>query len=85
MNTLITGLFAALGRKAAFWAAVAVAICAALWIAWRRGRHEAEAAFSIRRADARIRSMQTAREARHEVRNADRADLGDRADRWMRD
>jgi len=40
MSTLITGLFAALGRKTAFWAAVAVAICAALWIAWRRGRHE---------------------------------------------
>jgi len=85
MSTLITGLFAALGRKAAFWAAVAVAICAALWIAWRRGRHEAEAAFIIRRADARIRSMQTAREARHEVRNADRADLDRRAERWMRD
>jgi hypothetical protein len=85
MISILTAIFSGIGRKAALWGAVAAAIVVALCIAWRRGRHDAEAAFVIRRADARIRSMQTAREARHEVRNTDRADLERRAERWMRD
>jgi high-affinity Fe2+/Pb2+ permease len=85
MISILTAMVSWIGRKAALWGAFAVAIGAALWIAFRRGRLEAEAEFMIRRADARIRSLQTAKEVSHEVQNADRAELERRLDRWMRD
>lgn len=85
MISILTVIFSEIGRKAALWGAIVVAIGAALWIAFRRGRLEAEAEFLIRRADARIRSLQTAKEVSNEVQNADRADLERRLDRWMRD
>ncbi len=85
MMSILTAIFSGIGRKAALWGAIAVAIGAALWIAFRRGRLEAEAEFMIRRADARIRSLQTAKEVSNEVQNADRADPERRSDRWMRD
>lgn len=85
MISILTALLSGIGRKSAFWGAIAFAIGAALWIAFRRGRLDAEAEFIIRRADARIRSLQTAKEVSNEVQNADRADLERRFDRWMRD
>lgn len=85
MISILTAIFSGIGRKAAFWGAIAFAIGAAFWIAFRRGRLEAEADFIIRRADARIRSLQTAKEVSNEVQNADRTDLERRIDRWMRD
>ena len=85
MISILTAIFSGIGRKAALWGAIAVAFGAALWIAFRRGRLEAEAEFMIRRADARIRSLQTAKEVSHDAQNADRADLERRLDRWMRD
>lgn len=85
MSALVTALLAGLGRRAIFYGAIVFALFAALWIAFRQGRHAAEADLAIRRADARIRALQTSQEIRHEVHNADRADLERRADRWMRD
>ncbi|MBB06622.1 MAG: hypothetical protein CML03_14115 [Pseudooceanicola sp.] len=85
MISILTTIFSGIGRKAALWGAIAVAIGAALWIAFRRGRLEAEAEFLIRRADSRVQSLQTAKEVSNEVQNADRADLQRRLDRWMRD
>ena len=85
MISILTTISSGIGRKSAFWGAIAVAIGAALWVAFRRGRLEAEAEFIIRRADARIRSLQTAKEVSNEVQNADRADLERRIDRWLRD
>jgi hypothetical protein len=85
MISILTAIFSWIGRKAALWSAIAVAIGTALWVAFRRGRLEAEAEFLIRRADARIRSLQTAKEVSNEVQNADRADLERRLNSWMRD
>ncbi|MDF1854260.1 hypothetical protein [Pseudooceanicola sp.] len=85
MIAILTAVFSGIGRKATLWGAIVVAIGTALWVAFRRGRLEAEAEFLIRRADARIRSLQTAKEVFHDVQNADRADLERRLDRWMRD
>ena len=85
MISILTAIFSGIGRKVALWIAIAGAIGAALLFALRRGRLEAEAEFMIRRADARIRSLQTAKEVSNEVQNADRADLERRLDRWMRD
>ena len=85
MVSILTAVFSGIGRKTAFWGAISFAIGAALWVAFRRGRREAEAEFLIRRADARIRSLQAAKEVSNEVQNADRTDLVRRLDRWMRD
>jgi hypothetical protein len=85
MGVFITMALSGLGRRAAFWGALAAAIGFAIWALIRHGRHQAEADLAIRKADARIRAMQTAKETRHEIRNADRADLDVRAYRWMRD
>jgi len=85
MISILTAIFSGIGRKATLLGAIVVAIGVALWIAFRRGRLEAEAEFLIRRADARIRSLQAAKEVSNEVHNADRADLERRLDRWMRD
>ena len=85
MISILTAMLSGIGRKAVLWGGIAVAVGAALWVAFRRGRLEAEAMFIIRRADARVRSLQTAKEVTDEVQNADRADLERRIDRWMRD
>ena len=85
MIRLVTSLIARLGRRAALYGSLALALIAALGIAMRQGRRAAEASYAIRRADARIRSMQTAKELRHDIQSSDRPDLERRADRWMRD
>ena len=85
MIGLVTKLLAGLGRRAAFWGAILGTVLVALWIAFRRGRRQGEAEFILRRANARIQSLQTAKEVSHEVQNAGRADLERRLDRWMRD
>lgn len=85
MTSMITAVLAGLGRRIALWGSLTLAVAIAVRVMIRHGRLQAEAELAIRRADARIRAQQSARETRHEVRNADRADLDRRADRWMRD
>jgi hypothetical protein len=85
MIGLVTPLIAGLGRRAALYGSLALALIAAFWVAMRQGRRAAEANYAIRRADARIRSMQTAKELRHDIQSSDRPDLERRADPWMRD
>jgi hypothetical protein len=85
MIGLVTPLIAGLGKRAVLYGSLALAVIVALGIAMRQGRRAAEASYAIRRADARIRSMQTAKELRHDIQSSDRPDLERRADRWMRD
>ncbi|KGK99841.1 hypothetical protein [Thalassobacter sp. 16PALIMAR09] len=85
MIRVVTALLAGFGQRGAFCGAIIFALLSALWIAFRQGRHAAEADLAIRRAEARIRATQTSQEIRHEVHNTDRAGLQRRADRWMRD
>jgi hypothetical protein len=85
MISIARALLSGLVRRAVLYGAIALAVIVALWVAFRQGRQAAEAEFTIRRADARVRSMQTSKDIRHDVQNADRADLERRADRWMRD
>lgn len=85
MISIARALLSGLGRRAAFYGAIALAVIFALWVAFRQGRQTAETELAIRRADARVRSMQTSKDIRHDVQNADRADLERRAHRWMRD
>ena len=85
MSALLTTLLAGLGRRFAYWGALIAAVCIAVWILLRQGKHAAEADLVIRRADARVRALQTSKEIRHDLQNTARADLERRADRWMRD
>ena len=85
MIAILTTLFAGLGRRFAYWGALVAAVCIAVSILLRQGKHAAEAELAIRRADAQVRALQTSKDIRHEVQNADRADLERRANRWMRD
>ena len=85
MISIIRALLSSLGRQAVFYGTIILAVIVAFWIAFRQGRQAAAANFTIRLADARVRSMQTSKDIRHDVQNADRADLERRADRWMRD
>ena len=80
-HALLTGF----GRRAILYGAIALAVIVPLWVAVRQGRQAAAANFAVRRADARVRSMQTSKDIRHDVQNSDRADLERRAHRWMRD
>ena len=56
-------LLSRLGRRAVFVGAITFALITALWIAIRQGRQAAEANYAIRRADARIRALQTAKDS----------------------
>jgi hypothetical protein len=85
MSAILTMLFAGLGRRFAYWGAMVAAIGIAVWILIRQGRLAAEADLAIRRADARVRALQTSKDIRHDLQNTDRADLERRANRWMRD
>jgi hypothetical protein len=85
MTLILTSLLSSLGRRFAYWGALVAAVCIAVWIMIRQGRLAAEADLAIRRADARVRALQTSKDIRHDVQNADRADLERRVHRWMRD
>lgn len=85
MITLLSALISSLGRRLSFFAALLLAIFIALWVAFRRGRHAAEAEYVLRRAEARIATLKSAAETRHDIEIADRTELDRRADRWMRD
>ena len=85
MITFTLALVTGLGRRAAYYGAVVFAVLGALWIAVRQGRQAGEARYAIRRAEARIRSLQSSKEIRHEVQNMERSDLQRRLTRWMRD
>lgn len=85
MITIARALLTSLGRRTVLYGAIALAVIVALSIAFRHGRQAAAANFALRRADARVRSMQTSKDTRHDVQNTDRTDLERRAHRWMRD
>ncbi|PXW65563.1 hypothetical protein C7964_1192 [Loktanella sp. PT4BL] len=85
MIGVVRALLSGLGRRAVFYGTIILAATVALWIAVCQGRQAATARFAVRRADARVRSMQTSKDIRHDVQNTDRADLERRAHRWMRD
>ncbi len=85
MIGVLTAILSGIGRQAAFRGALAVAVIAALLIAVSRGRRNAQVDYAIRRAEARVRAIQTSKDIRHDIESSDRADVERRADRWMRD
>ena len=73
------------GHTLARSAILAAGIAGLVWLALRRGRRDAQAEETLRRANARITALKTARDIHHDLQDADRDDLQRRADRWMRD
>ena len=66
-------------------ATLAAGIAVLVWLALRRGRRDAQAEETIRRANARINALKTALDIHHDLQDADRDDIQRRAGRWMRD
>ena len=85
MITFTRVLLTGLGRRATYYGAIVLAVLGALWITFRQGRQAGEARYAIRYAEARIRSLQSSKEIRHEVQNMEHSDLQRRLARWMRD
>jgi hypothetical protein len=83
--TMIQTLLIGLGRRLSLAAALLGVVLLALWVAVRRGRNAAKAEFAVRSAEARIRSLTTAKEVRHEIEVLPEAERDRRLDRWMRD
>ena len=80
MSAILTSLFAGLSRRFAYWGALIATVCIAVWMLLRQGRLAAKADLAIRRADARVRTLQTSKDIRHDLQNTDRTDLERRAD-----
>ena len=85
MTPILTSLLSSIGRRFAYWGAIVAAVGVAVWILLRQGRLAAEADLAIRRADARVRALQSSKDIRHEIQNTNRTDLERRVHRWMRD
>ncbi len=85
MMAMLSLAFGRIWAKASFGLALAGIALAALWIVWRDGKAAGTAAYAVRRADAKVRSLNISKETRHEVQNADDPALDRRIDRWMRD
>jgi hypothetical protein len=85
IGAVLTAAVVRVGRTLARAETLAAGIAVLVWLALRRGRRDAQAKETLRRANARITALKTARDIHHDLQDADRDDLQRRADRWMRD
>ena len=85
IGAVLTAAVVRVGRTLARVATLAAGIAGLVWLALRRGRRDAQAEETLRRANARITSLKTAQDIHHDLQDADRDDIQRRADRWMRD
>ena len=85
IGAVLTAAVVRVGRTLARAATLAAGIAVLVWLALRRGRRDAQAEETLRRANARITALKNARDIRHDLQDADRDASQRRADRWMRD
>ena len=85
IGAVLTAAMVRVGRSLARAATLTAGIAGLVWLALRRGLRDAQAEETLRRANARITALKTARDIHHDLQDADRDDLQRRADRWMRD
>ena len=78
-------LLSGLGQRTVFAGTIAFALIIALWVAFRKGRQAAQASYAIRRADARVRALHSAKDTRHDVETTSPTERDRRLSRWMRD
>ena len=85
IGAVLTAAVVRVSRTLARAATLAAGIAVLVWLALHRGRRDTQAEETLRRANARITALKTARDVHHDLQDADRDDLQRRADRWMRD
>ena len=78
-------LLSRLGRRVLLWSSLGLALITAFYLTWRDGRAAGKAAYAIRRAEARVRALQTTIEVQRDVSQTSPADLRHRLERWMGD
>ena len=85
MGGLLLSMLSGACSRLSGWAALALALIAALGIAWLRGRAAGQAAWQEKRVANREKAIRKSGEIRHDVQNDSDASLDRRLDRWMRD
>ena len=85
MVGLITWALGALGRKAVLFGPLVLAGLLALGLVWRSGRAEGRRELAAKQSAARIQTLKTSLEIRHEIAQTSTNDLRHRLERWMRD
>jgi len=82
---LITWALGALGRKVVLFGALVLAVFLALCLVWRSGRAAGHRELATRQSAARIQTLKTSLEIRHEITQTPAPDQRRRLERWMRD
>jgi beta-lactamase class A len=85
MSALILSWLAGFARRFRLWAALALAVVAALVLALRQGRHAAQAQFAINQAEARVRALKAAKEISDDIATLPTDERARRLSRWLRD
>ena len=85
MSALILSWLAGFARRLNLWAALALAVVAALALALRQGRHAAQAQFAIKQAEARVRALKAAKEISDDIATLPTDERARRLSRWLRD
>ena len=85
MVGLITWALGALGRKVVLFGTLALSGLLALGLVWRSGRVTGRRECVAMQSTARIQTLKTALEIRHDITQASTDDQHHRLERWMRD
>ena len=85
MIGLITWALGALGRKVILIGSLVLVVLLALGLIWRSGRAAGRQEHVTKQSAARIQTLKTSQEIRHEIAQTSTDDLRHRLERWMRD
>jgi len=82
---LITWALGALGRNVVLFGSPVLAVFLALGLVWRNGRASGRREFATRQAAARIQTLKTTLEIRHDIAQTPVPDQRRGLEYWMRD
>lgn len=85
MVGLITWALGALGRKVVLFGSLILAVLLALGLIWRGGRAAGRREHVAEQSAARIQTLKTSLEIRHDIAQTPASDQRHRLERWMRD
>ena len=85
MVGLITWALGALGRNLVLLGSLTLAMLLALSLVWRSGRAAGRRELVAKQSAARIQTLKTSLEIRHEITQTPAPDQRRRLERWMRD
>ena len=85
MLGLITWALGALGRKVVLFGTLVLAGLLALDLVWRNGRSSGRRELVAKQSAARIQTLKTSLEIRHDIAQTPMPDQRRRLERWMRD